>query len=544
MRNLGFIAVFLGFFLCAGSASATTYYVDYASGADTNNGTAKSTPWKRAPGMVGCANTCSSTTIVAGDHIVLKGGVVWPNAVMTWAFGKSGSAGNYIVIGGTDQTWYDATACSAKGYPGWCRPVLDAGGLTAGTNNWMVSAPQYTDWESIEFARFANNAADGAYGHNGMFYIGGTPNVTMNDLYFHNWIHAAGQDGGWAIMADSHYPSGNAGSILSNSVFDNSDSADAGYMNCGPGNNQQCSTGSGIWGSIPDVHNSVFRWLSNGIIGQTELYYNNLVEYFYFSPDTGTHSNGFETNGSTSLIYNNLFRHYPNYSGFPLATNPCCDSSRPNGITYVFNNVFYDMSNSNNIFVTSHSGTQSTTTNYQKVFNNTLECGPDSGSPGNTCGNCDNYYAGCDWQNNHWITSLATPIVQNGAPSNCLWNQSGCGNIVQTKAQANAQGYNSGQTYGFSPTSSGNATVNAGANLTSACSATFTYTNGTVNLAPLCSDTGYACTYSSVTHTVSCPARKTNTRPAAPTLWDVGAYYISSMASAPAAPIGLTALVQ
>ena len=111
MRNLGFIAVFLGFFLCAGSASATTYYVDYASGADTNNGTAKSTPWKRAPGMVGCANTCSSTTIVAGDHIVLKGGVVWPNAVMTWAFGKSGSAGNYIVIGGTDQTWYDATAC-------------------------------------------------------------------------------------------------------------------------------------------------------------------------------------------------------------------------------------------------------------------------------------------------------------------------------------------------------------------------------------------------------------------------------------------------
>lgn len=37
--------------LAAWTASGATYYVDYASGSDANNGTAKATPWKRAPGM-------------------------------------------------------------------------------------------------------------------------------------------------------------------------------------------------------------------------------------------------------------------------------------------------------------------------------------------------------------------------------------------------------------------------------------------------------------------------------------------------------------
>jgi hypothetical protein len=53
---------------------ATTYYIDYSSGLDSNNGTSKSTPWKRDPYMVGFAG---SYTHAAGDIHIFKGGVTW-----------------------------------------------------------------------------------------------------------------------------------------------------------------------------------------------------------------------------------------------------------------------------------------------------------------------------------------------------------------------------------------------------------------------------------------------------------------------------------
>jgi hypothetical protein len=44
------LILFVSFF-AAQKASATTYYVA-ANGADSNNGTAKTTPWQHAPGML------------------------------------------------------------------------------------------------------------------------------------------------------------------------------------------------------------------------------------------------------------------------------------------------------------------------------------------------------------------------------------------------------------------------------------------------------------------------------------------------------------
>lgn len=52
MRHLFRIILLLGL-LAAFSTSAATYYVDYSTGSDANNGTTKATPWKRAPGMAG-----------------------------------------------------------------------------------------------------------------------------------------------------------------------------------------------------------------------------------------------------------------------------------------------------------------------------------------------------------------------------------------------------------------------------------------------------------------------------------------------------------
>jgi hypothetical protein len=55
-------------------AIAATYYIDYVSGSDSNNGTSTSTPWKYAPGLHGWTG---SATLSNGDKVILKGGVTW-----------------------------------------------------------------------------------------------------------------------------------------------------------------------------------------------------------------------------------------------------------------------------------------------------------------------------------------------------------------------------------------------------------------------------------------------------------------------------------
>jgi hypothetical protein len=125
MRKVICFVLFAACFFFVGSVRATVYYVDYASGADSNNGTSKSTPWKHAPGMLGltpangssgdgCTAVCGSTTIRPGDSIILKGGTVWPYSVLPWEPNFSGSSttgGTYGCVGngciyiGNDPTW-------------------------------------------------------------------------------------------------------------------------------------------------------------------------------------------------------------------------------------------------------------------------------------------------------------------------------------------------------------------------------------------------------------------------------------------------------
>lgn len=52
---------------------ATTYYVDYDAGNDSNNGTSTSTPFKRCPGM---ATFTGGITLQSGDIVNFKGGVI------------------------------------------------------------------------------------------------------------------------------------------------------------------------------------------------------------------------------------------------------------------------------------------------------------------------------------------------------------------------------------------------------------------------------------------------------------------------------------
>lgn len=102
------------------SALATTYYVDFVSGSDSNNGTSKSTPWKRVSGMSGCTSICNSTSLVNGDIVIFKGGVTWTSSY-PWTF-QSGTSSpiTYTV----DQSWFTGTS--------WTQPTFDDLGAHSG----------------------------------------------------------------------------------------------------------------------------------------------------------------------------------------------------------------------------------------------------------------------------------------------------------------------------------------------------------------------------------------------------------------------------
>lgn len=98
----------------ASIAHSATYYIDYTAADNSANGTTKSTPWKRCPGMVGFTGSYSHS---AGDVFVFKGGVTWPASVLPLTIGYSGMAGNtdaYTV----DQTWYSGASYSYPVFDG------------------------------------------------------------------------------------------------------------------------------------------------------------------------------------------------------------------------------------------------------------------------------------------------------------------------------------------------------------------------------------------------------------------------------------------
>jgi hypothetical protein len=153
-----------------------------------------------------------------------------------------------------------------------------------------------------------------------------------------------------------------------------------------------------------------------------------------------------------------------------------------------------------------------------------MACGP----AGNESGICVNNASGLTplYQNNHVITSRASWYTNSGTQTHT---------VQQTISQANAQGYNYDQTLPLSPTAASDATVGAGVNLSATCS----------GLSPLCSATTDGCSYDSSAHAVSCGATA-NPRPQGTAAWDAGAYIFGAASSAPlpAAPTGLTAIVQ
>jgi hypothetical protein len=531
----------------AGTASATTYYVA-ANGSDSNNGTTKTTPWLHAPGMPSCTGVCASTTPVAGDRIILRGGDTWhyssgtPATGGQWTFNQSGSSANRIYIG-VDQTWFSAGS--------WTRPIFNMDNpLTTSVpsscayDDSNLSALRvngnYVDTDNFEFTGkcWAQTIGNNSVGY---YFYSGT-NDLIEHSYFHGWSMTQGAwDSHAAISGTGTNGSGNSGNTIAYNVIDGSDSthsASAGVCSSAV-NGAPCNTGWGIEGDCYATIGNVIRYTSNAMeCGNITIVHDNLIEYTFATINGNTlggpHPNIIETvdgyTGQAFIFYNNIIRH----NGVNVGIWPQFATG------YFFNNVFFDnesVQSANCIMMSpvGNSGGSAASTVY--FYNNTIIAGCRINFYGQNGNNTTKWVGGTvNFANNHFIgysTAALSSLYIFGPNASGTINDLG-NEVYQTTAAANGQGYVPGNSY--APTLVNNSTVGGGGNLSASCttfssdSALCSGTSGASSEGP-----GFVALY---------PAISIVPRPTSG-LWNAGAYeFSSSSASRPNPPTGLTVVVQ
>jgi len=532
--------VFTLILLCAlaGNAFANTYYIA-ASGSDSNNGTSNITPWLHAPGMTGCSGTCASTSPAAEDRFIFRGGDTWHYSAgspigLPWTWKWSGSSSNPIYIG-VDQSW------SASGT--WSRPVLSMDNpLSTG----QPSSCKYDDnTNTAATIQGASNVTLDNFEFTGKCWAGSPSgaylslsssptHVTVSNSYFHGWTMATSASSDRHFMIGSS-GGGNTGNVFSGNVFDGSDSTFGNacttpscVANYGNGGG---ATGWAIASECYDVHENVFRHVSNGIeCGNITIVHDNLFEYLFEPLNNSPHGNVVESlggySGETAYFYNNVTRNvnegvnwWPQFSS-----------------AYIFNNVWENDGHyppdPNCLMISPPGFSSGSSVVTAQVYNNTFDgsCSVQA-QAGN--GTTPHWASGSSitFSNNHVLdrTSISG-LFTCYSPSVCGQTDNG-GEVFQTTSAANAQGYTLANN--FQPTSGSGATVGVGNDTSGSC-ATFSPDKA------LCSGTSDGAKEMlggiAVYPAISVVQRATS--------WDAGAYEFGTASSKPNPPTGLAALVQ
>jgi hypothetical protein len=467
------------------SGITTCYYADYVNGSDTNSGTSESTPWKHLPGMQGCSNNCSTVTPGPGEGFILKGGTAWPAATLTWAWNWSGTGttsnpgctGSGCIYIGVDKTWYTGSS--------WARPILNAGGSSNPNTTilWVEGPGNYLIFDNLELTGLYWTGTPW-YGLANVSLPAGTPgngaHDTFENLYIHGWGHGNYASGTMedpcGVIGDTADVNNNTDTILEYSVISGADT-------------DQASCNGAVFGGPPYIAYNVMEYVGSCMVidGPVSVH-DNICQNTVASFEPTAHENGLEINddGQNVTIYNNVIRHMgPGSLTFWIQNDPAHTA-------YIFNNVWYDTQPSNVIDLGSQSEYYNGKSGISLLWNNTIECGPDS-NPSEVCANSiGSGVTAVTFQNNHFITNSGSYFSSNGP------NPTTTTNLLQTKSAANGQGYTAAQTYAFSPTSSSSGTVGAGTSASSLCAAS--------GVGTACQQsTTYGVAYNTTNHTVSTP---------------------------------------
>lgn len=550
------------------AAPVHCYYVDFSGGSDASNGTTEGTAFKHSPGMNGATGTAASTTLVAGDGVILKGGVTWDFTIWPWSLTSgSGSAdatlgctGATCVYYGVDHSWFTGGS--------WTRPILSGGDWSdPGTNTvcnrnmddpsgpHMMQNGNLVIIDNLEFIGLCIQSPTTPPGGNNPRYIdnGGRSGQTIENSYFHRvaWPLSSASSGHDFIMI-------NGGSYHATySVYDCTD--------CGPttsysSGGQGKYSGNGIGGGNAIYDHSVFFNLGDATDIGMVLGHDN----YFFNASAFTGSGTFHshisndsscTANSTIAFYNNFID--TSFSGQELGftDNAAC--------------TFYDFNNvSTNQFTAFFAFASGQFGNHHNIFNNTLETMEDGTGISHAtmkgggatvqyqiwnlhiinADACTGFNIGTNGGGGgafgtagSWTTSFGTTLNANftaypGCPVADI--------VTQTKAQAAAQGYTYTQANQFSPTSSTVSTFRTGVNKTAFCTAIGASNMATASaVSAACQrDTTLGVTYNQTSHTAVTSTRVTNLRPTSGA-WDVGAYFLPSGAGSPAISFSPTSLI-
>lgn len=537
MKRVALLLVLLG---APVFCHATTYYISQTAAgvtcSDSNTSTqaqSKTTPWCNAPGMPNATSNASSYTPVAGDVFAFRG-------CDTWTFAgqfniKNGSSSTVITYGGTDQTWYNTTACPSA----WNRPIFTGGGSWPGTATQAMvefgSGHNNIRITEIEFTGALISVSAGALGQIKYVDLATTTGSEVD----HNYFHGGTQSGTVTVSSSASFAiygnslsAGNGDLILLN-IFDFTDS------DGGADTNFQGAM-NGTDASYTEIAENYYTGMDSCDVENHYLFHDNVLTNCAVPAlsGTGLHANIMESNGdgTGAAYYNNLLitndTQEPNGSPIAFQFGPTSNTS------YAFGNVYGDGPGARNPFSCSLGSSGTVTTCLP--FNNTIEPGRDSGTglASNPAFESGDHSNGGTMQDeyNFVITSSGSSCatVNNGTCS-----ETPSPNLIVSVATAHSDGYTLANF--FAPTSTSNPTYQAGmspSTLASLCNTIATFNSAAG--AACRQDTTLGVTYNTSNHTLTFPARTPVNRLLTGAVNnDAGAYQFSAGSSTPSAPCPL-----
>ena len=132
---------------------AATYYIDFATGSDSNTGTSPTAAWKRAPGDAKATGVPAATALKPGDRVLFKGGTTYVGSIALKYSGASGSPITYdgSAWNGSKSTITTQNAANTSGFTDEGRSVShlmiagfdikDIGGYAENDAIWSTTDP-------------------------------------------------------------------------------------------------------------------------------------------------------------------------------------------------------------------------------------------------------------------------------------------------------------------------------------------------------------------------------------------------------------------
>ncbi len=492
----------------AGVARANTYYIDYATGSNSNAGTSEGSPWKSAPGMQtapGCAGATHTYTHAAGDTFIFKGGVTWPAACFPMNITQGGSSNTVRDTYTVDQTWFAAGSFTKPIFAG--QNVSMDGMIIISASNINLSWLDVGGWKVTTINGNSANCDQATI----IIEPSNHVNITASHMYLHDWLVPSAPtslgsgdvhgitSGGMCVNQFGHF----------NAILDSSEVSDANNVVSGT------EIAVGACGAQIAITNTHCHDLFEGIVDHDAISGDQFDHISYNPSGSGiAPAEAFNNTYGINAVHTNIIESSIGEGDGPVYNNYIHDAGVFGEIIdecaqgVIYNNVISNVSRVSIRFQWC-SGDSPSSVAY--VYNNTVDA--------SNCFNRD----GCPWTTYQYASGdlgghLAIIKFQNNISIGTSPNVNGAsGSVTSANHTMNTT---EAVTYGFipaskfSPSSSDPSTAGAGSNLTTSCSG---------NLSELCQDTTGASWF----------AGSYKTRPTGATAWDIGAFQGQGGASGP-----------